>query len=379
MHFSRPQLAPSSADDGGTWSERDPARVYRGHHGADWLVLALFTAMPVATGASIWLQLGGQSATGRATFWGLALFALALGWAIYATRIAVRVLVSSDGLAVRHGPARWYLPWVEVHRLLERSQLVDGQRYRWVVVEARDGRRLQVREDRVADYPRFRADVNAAYHQWRDRSAGIDARWARRGEELLIDQEKRGRARWLRSFAPAALAVGIYLWALIPAARLVSAAFLAGGMLAFGAVAGAWLARQTVAVDGEGIETRRRLRSTRLEWHALARVERRRRPLGPAAVALARAIRTAGNLLGRPNPWTGGSPWSPRMPEDLIVRGAGRQIRIRLDRLEHAEELVAQVEVYARAMQRPLSDAIRPPVRGRPTQRLAPLPDDGPR
>jgi hypothetical protein len=67
------------------------------------------------------------------------------------------------------------------------------------------------------------------------------------------------------------------------------------------------------------------------------------------------------------------------MPEDLIVRGAGRQIRIRLDRLEHAEELVAQVEVYARALQRPVSGTMRPAGRGRPTQRLAPLPDDEPR
>ena len=374
MRFSSPKQSPASAANGGAWLGESRARVYRARHGGDWLVLALFAVMPFATGISIWLQLGWQSATGRAAFWGLALVAVALAWAIYASRIAVRILVSHDGLAIRHGPRRWHLAWSEVNRLLERSQLLEDQRYRWVVAEAHDGRRLQVREDRVADYPRFRADVYAAYQEWREQSGSLGARWASRSSGLLIERELPGGSRWLGSFAVAALAVGVYLWTLIPAVRLVGAALLAGGALTAGARAGVWLRQQTVAVDGEGIEAHRRLRSRRLEWNVVSRVERRRHPLGPWVVALARAVRRAGELLGRPNPWTGGSPWAPRVPEELILRGTGRQLRIRLDRLEHPDDLVAQVDRYTRALRRRATAAMPPSAPGRPTKRLAPLP-----
>jgi hypothetical protein len=376
MGFSSSKQSPASPAKGGAWLGESRARVYRGRHGGDWLVLALFAVMPLATGISIWLQLGWHSATGRAAFWGLALFATALAWAIYASRIAVRILVSHDGLAIRHGPRRWSLAWSEVSRLLERSQLLEDQRYRWVVAETRDGRRLQVREDRVADYPRFRADVYAAYQEWREQSGSFGARLASRSSGLLIERELPGGSRWLAYVAVAALAMGIYLWTMIPAARLVGAALVAGGVLTAGARASAWLRRQTVAVDGDGIEVHHRLQSRRLEWDAVSRVERRRHPLGQGVVALAGAVRRASDLLGRSNPWTGGSPWAPRVPEGLILRGAGRQIRIRLDQLEHPDVLVAQVDRFTRVRRRRTTAAMPPSAPGRPTKRLAPLPDD---
>src|SRR6185437_6780205 len=38
--------------------------------------------------------------------------------------------------------------------------------------------------------------------------------------------------------------------------------------------------------------------------------------------------------------------WSPRVPEYLILRGGGRQIRIRLHRLMQPDELLAWIEFY---------------------------------
>jgi hypothetical protein len=357
-HESSPPFAT-----GGSWLGGTSPRVYRSSHLGDWLVLALFAVMPLATGLDIWLQLGWSNVTGRAAFGGLFLVAVGLAWAIYAYRIAIRVLVSLDGLAIHHGPRRWYLPWEEVNRLLERSQARDDQRYRWVVLEARDGRRLQVREDRVDDYARFRADVYAAYQAWREQSDDPDVRWTTWGGGLLVEREVSSPARWLGYLAVAGLAPGLYLRLLIPGAALPGVLLLACGALAACAGAGAWLRRQTVAVDAHGIEAHHRLGSIRLEWDTISRTERKRHPLGPAAVALAAALRTASILLRRPNPWTGGSPWLPRVPEELILRGAGRQIHVRLDRLEHPDAVLAQVEFYLRAAQQRAAQAPRPTLR----------------
>src|SRR5260370_34484245 len=40
--------------------------------------------------------------------------------------------------------------------------------------------------------------------------------------------------------------------------------------------------------------------------------------------------------------------WAPRVPEYLTLRGAGRQVRIRLHRLTRPDEMLAWVEFYER-------------------------------
>ena len=73
------------------------------------------------------------------------------------------VLVGPRGISLMRGPWRTELFWRDTARLVERTLPDGGQRYRWVVVMARDGRELRVREDMVMNYARFRAEVYERY------------------------------------------------------------------------------------------------------------------------------------------------------------------------------------------------------------------------
>jgi hypothetical protein len=369
------------------WSGIDRPRTYHASHAGEWIVLALFAVMPIATGLDIWFQMGWASPVGRALCLGLVLVAAAWGWAFHAGRIAMRTLVYREGLAVVHGPWRWYLPWADVKRLLERSQVVDGRRVRWVVAEARDGRRLQVRDDRVADYERFRADVNAVYQAWRDQANDSEARWATWSQRHFAARELPGPTRWLRYVAVAITVVGVYLVSQVPQAVAFGALLIAVGMFSGAARASEWLRQQTVVVDAQGVEAHRRLRSRRLRWETVTRVERRHHPLSPFVVvpaAIAHALRT---LVRRPNSWTAGSRWVSHAPEDLLFRGGGRQIRVRLHRVEDPGEFVEATDLFMRIAQRRATATSSPTAAtARPTRRFVeppadvqpPLPDEPP-
>lgn len=326
----------------------DHDSVYHAPRAADWVWLILFAVVVLSCGAYIWAQLGGASVVGRAIFFAGALLAVLWAALVYTFKLSVSVAVGPRGLSLVRGPWRSELPWTDVGRLVERSKPANGQTYRWVVALGRDGRNLLIREDMVSNYSQFRIEVYQRYQLWQDHGGT----WGTTGGGPFSAREDvAGSVIWWFIGAGATLLPGLYFTLLIPDWLLLGAFTLL--ISATCGVMGlwTWLNRQTYAVDQAAVSARRILSTTQLAWSEVSRAERLRPPgrlvihlaifVGRALLAL--AARTDGRFES--------FKWSPRIPEYLVLRGGGRQIRIRLHRLARPDELLAWIEFYQQVAQ----------------------------
>src|SRR5258706_479445 len=174
----------------------------------DWVLLGLLVVVLLGNGLVMWHQLGpANDHTGRAIFFGLALLCALWFALVYTFKLSVSVRIGPHGVGVVRGPWRTELAWSQVARLVERVQVESGQRFRWVVVFAQDGRSMQVREDMVIDYPRFRQEVWERFRLWRDHGGT----WGATGGGAFSARESSStETLWWLVAGCAALLPGLY-------------------------------------------------------------------------------------------------------------------------------------------------------------------------
>jgi hypothetical protein len=264
---------------------------------------------------------------------------------VYTFKLSVCVRIGPHGVGVVRGPWRTELAWSQVERLVERVQVESGQRLRWVVVFAQDGRSLQVREDMVIDYPRFRQELWERYRRWRDHGGT----WGATGGGAFSARESSStETAWWLVAGCAALLPGLYFALVLPELGLLGPVLLTSAALC--AVMGlrSRLRRQTYTVDAKTIQSKQLIGKVRLAWRDVARVDRGRHKFSGLMRAGIGLGRLALKLAARTDRRVQSFDWSPRVPEYLTLRGAGRQVRIRLHRLTRPDEMLAWVEFYER-------------------------------
>ncbi len=346
----------------------DRERVFATPRSGDWVLLAIMLITLLGCGGYVWYRLGLHDHIGRAAFFGLALVCLYWTAIIYTFKLSLSVHVGPQGISVVRGPWRMELRWGDVSRLMERAQLLDNRRYRWVVAQARDERRIQVREDMVADYARFRLEVYERYRLWRDHGGT----WGTTTGGPFTAREAVGdEVRWWLIGASVTALPGAYFWLLLPETNPLGLALVVIAALCGAMAARAFLLRQRYVVDARMITASYLVGKAQLGWREISRVERSRNPVGGVIRAVAAVCRLAISLASRSEVGLRCFPWSPRVPEYLTLRGAGRHVRVRLHRLARPDELLAWVEFYERVGRRPGGTATRPRQAASTTQ-LAP-------
>ncbi|MGO8947520.1 MAG: hypothetical protein ACLQUY_07630 [Ktedonobacterales bacterium] len=323
--------------------------------GGDWAILGLVVATLLGTGLFSWHQLEVQSASagghaGRAIFFGFLLVCVYWAAILYAFKLSVGIRVGPSGMSVVRGPWHTELAWRETARLVERTQIVEGQRLRWVIALARDGRRLQIREDMVDDYVRFRMEIYERYRLWRDHGGT----WGTTGAGPFQARETVStQVTWWGVVAGLLILPGLYFLILLPETGALGPALLLAGIVCALLSLRALVRRQTYHVDAKAIEASRLLgRTIRLPWREVARADRSRHPFNGAIQGFIAAGRFALKLSMRNDKRMRSFDWYPRVPEYLTLRGAGHQIRINLHRLARPDELLAWVEFYERVGKR---------------------------
>jgi hypothetical protein len=298
----------------------------------------------IGIGLRVWAQLGWSDVVGRAVFFGLALLALYWATIVYTFKLSLALRVGPQGMAIVRGPWRTELRWSEITRLMERPQNVGGRRYRWVVALARDGRRIQAREDALLDYERFRREVYERYRLWRDHGGT----WGSTGGGPFVAHESVGEEmRWWAILGLLIALPGIYCALLLPGAQIAGYVLLAVAILCIARVIIAYLRRRVYSVDGKMIQSRGLLQRTELAWREVVKVERAQSRAGGAILILVGVGRFLLRAVSRSDSGIRGFAWSPRAPEYLTLRGGGRQVRVRLHHLTHPEELAAWIDFYA--------------------------------
>ena len=344
----------------------DRERAFYGPRSGDWLLLGLMVVILLGNGAYIWHQTGAGSHVGRAAFFGLLLLCLLWAALVYTFKLSVCVRVGPHGVSVVRGPWRTELPWREVARLTERTQLLQGQRYRWLVALARDGRKMQIRDDMVDDYARFRVEIYERYRLWRDHGGT----WGTTGGGPYTAKEAlSGQTFWAAASAVTLALPAIYFLVLLPETDPVGWLLLVLAAVCALASGRGLLRRTTYTVDAKAIEARQKLSTLKLAWRDVAKVERTRIAFGGVILAGIRIGRFVLKLVTRTDKRVQTFEWVPRVPEYLTLRGVGHQVRVRLHRLERPDELLAWVEFYDRVGRR-LAESGPQRKTGGPTRRL---------
>lgn len=324
-----------------TLTERES--VFHIPRAGDVALLGVLVAVLLGNGVWLWRQLGGDSGAGRAIFFGLLLLCVYWCGVVYTFKLSLAVCVSPRSISVVRGPWRVEIRWSDLARLMERVQPLDGRRYRWIIAQARDGRRISIREDAIGDYARFRREAYERYRMWRDHGGT----WGATGSGPFAATEVvRDEAQWWCISALLVALPGIYFVTLLPATNPLGYALIAGSLICLGMLGRAFLQRQTYTVDRAAIETRTLLRRSKLAWLEVSKVERARHPVSGIILTGVAMGRMALRLASRGDAGIRTFAWSPRAPEYLILRGRGRQARIRLHRLMQPDELLAWIEFY---------------------------------
>ncbi|HEY7850674.1 MAG TPA: hypothetical protein VIC27_11455, partial [Ktedonobacterales bacterium] len=361
---SREGAAPSTVRlEDVALSDRE-SRFYAPRAG-DLALLGVLVAVLLGNGVWIWRQLGANSHAGRAVFFGLLLLCVYWCAVVYTLKLSLSVRVSPRSISVARGPWQVEIRWSELTRLMERMQTLDGRRYRWVIAMARDGRRISVREDAIGDYARFRREAYERYRLWRDHGGT----WGATGSGPFVAREiVRDEAQWWAVGAVMIALPGLYFALLLPETNPLGYLLLAGTAACLFMLARAFLLRQSYTIERQYIEARSMVKRTRLTWAEVAHVERARHPVSGVILSGVALGRLALRLASRGDAGIRSFAWSPRVPEYLILRGGGRQTRIRLHRLMQPDELLAWIEFYDQVRRstrsRPLSGPLSGPLTG---------------
>jgi hypothetical protein len=354
------------------FSIADRDTVYAAPRGGDWVLLALLVVVLLGNGLYVWHQRGLDDHIGRAVFFGLALFCLYWSAVVYTFKLSLGVHVGPHGLAIVRGPWRTELAWSEIGRLVERTEASNGRRYRWVVAMAYDSRRLQLREDIVANYQEFRVEVYERYRLWQEHGGT----WGTNGGGPFTASDRiGGEVTWWLIGGGIFLLPALYFLILLPEVLLAGLVLLILALFCAMMVLRAVLRRQRYTIEPKFVESRRPLRRPiRLGWREITRVDRARHAAGWLMVLGIALGRLALTVASRSESRVESFAWSPRVPEYLILRGGGRQVRVRLHRLARPDELLAWVEFYERVARVGAERPVRPsmPIASRPIPELLP-------
>jgi hypothetical protein len=344
-------------------------RAYRVTDWGGWIVLVLLAGVFLATGISIRAALHGQHPTlgdGAVIVAG----GVALLWAAlyYSLRVSVHAVITSEGLALVHGPWRHMIPWRDVVRLSEWTTLTDGIRYRWVALWAANGTRLQVRQDLVGDFDAFRRDL----------LAHLDAPILPPAAITDLDQPMRVTADLRRAInlygivMVVGIAGGVTMLAFLPGVFIADLVVVGIGILAFLVALGIFLFRQRIAVSREGVQARRAVFSRTIAWAAMYALER------DHGTGMRGALGILGRglvmILFRIDRRSVVVPGRDRSHSTISIRGnSGERIRIHEEHYHHPEWLRARLRAEVAALQAAAAP-IAPTVQ--PLPKTGPLPPD---
>ncbi len=321
----------------------DKESVFHIPRAGDVALLGVLIAVLLGNGIWLWRQLGSDSHAGRAIFFGMMLLCAYWCSVVYTFKLSLSVRVSPRSISVVRGPWRVEIRWADLSRLMERIQTLDGRRYRWVIAVARDGRRISVREDAIGDYARFRREAYERYRMYRDHGGT----WGATGTGPFVAKETvRDEAQWWSIAALMLTLPGLYFALLLPETNPLGYILVGGAALCLLLLLRAFFQRQTYRVDRAAIESRTLLRRTKLPWGNVSKVERVRHPVSGLLLTFVAAGRMLLRLVSRTDMGIRNFIWAPRVPEYLILRGGGRQTRVRLHRLMQPDELLAWIEFY---------------------------------
>lgn len=324
-----------------TLSEKES--VFHIPRAGDVALLGVLIAVLLGNGIWLWRQLGSDSHAGRAIFFGMMLLCAYWCGVVYTFKLSLSVRVSPRSISVVRGPLRVEIRWADLSRLMERIQTLDGRRYRWVIAVASDGRRISVREDAIGDYARFRREAYERYRLYRDHGGT----WGATGTGPFVAKETmRDEAQWWSIAALMLTLPGLYFMFLLPETNPLGYILVGGAALCLLLLLRAFFQRQTYRVDRAAIESRRLLSRTKLPWGSVSKVERVRHPVSGLLLTVVAAGRMLLRIVSRADMGIRNFTWAPRVPEYLILRGGGRQTRVRLHRLMQPDELLAWIEFY---------------------------------
>lgn len=246
-------------------------RVYRAIDWAGWVVLLGLAGVFLTTGITIRQSL--HQAHPVAADSALALAgAITLAWLAlyYALRVSAHAVVSDEGLALVHGPLRHQIAWTELARLSEWTSLEEGYRSRWITIWSESGLRLQIRQDLVADYQRFRGDILARLeetHTVPDEVTNLQAPYH-------IREDRRSDLHtWWAITAALALSGGLAI-AFLHAILWLGVVLVTLGMFGLIRVILLYGLHQQISIGQEGILLRRGFWKTRLNWEAIYALDR---------------------------------------------------------------------------------------------------------
>ncbi len=348
-----------------TVAQATGARAYRVMDWGGWIVLVALSGIFAGTGIFIRQALHGYHPLLSDAML-LGSFALALVWAIlyYSLRVSVHAVITSEGLALVHGPWRHVALWRDVTRVSEWTALTEGIRYQWIAVQTANGTRLQVRHDFVPDFSAFRSDLIARLAEPVTPPQSVTDL----DTPLVMASDVSRLVTLWGMIMTAGIISGVLLISFLPDLLIVGIAVVAIGVLSFIAALGTMLFRQSVIVSREGIETRRGPVHKRLTWAAMYALERE--PGSGLRGTLGILGRGFLMIFFRVDRRSAVVPGAERSLSIIRVRGnSGEQVRLREAYYHHPEWLRARLRLQVAALH-----AAPVPV----APRVQPLPQTGP-
>ncbi|HKD77509.1 MAG TPA: hypothetical protein VKB76_18530, partial [Ktedonobacterales bacterium] len=242
-------------------------RVYYTIDWGGWMLLVVLTAIVLATGLSIRAGLYGAHYQAAGDVAMVIAGGIALLWSgfLFSFRVTSRAIITSDGLTIVHGAWRHQIPWTDVERVSEWSTMTDGMREHWMALWSIDGMRLQIRQDLVGNYAKFRTDVMrslAGYQTPPDSVTDLE-------HPLVLIEDRAVQISGWGTLAGVCGVSGLLIWEFLPHIAPLGAVLAASGGVCLVVTLGLALFRQKLIIGAMGVVSRRGISTQHIPWGAM--------------------------------------------------------------------------------------------------------------
>ncbi len=242
-------------------------RVYYSIDWGGWVLLGVITAVVLATGITVRAGLYGAKYPVVGDMAMVITGGIALLWAgfLCSFRVTSRAIITSDGLTIVHGAWRHQIPWTDVERVSEWSTLTDGMREHWMALWSIDGMRLQIRQDLVGNYAKFRTDVMrslAGYQTPPDSVTDLE-------HPLVLMEDRAAQIGGWGTLTGVCGGSGLLIWEFLPHITPLGMALTAVGVVCLAITLGLALFRQKLIVGAMGVVSRRGIVTVQIPWGAM--------------------------------------------------------------------------------------------------------------
>jgi len=339
--------------------------VYQTRDLMGWGVLILLTIIFIATAISIHNSLMANRHPVVAQIALLSGVFIAFIWAglAYSFRVSVRVILSSFGIIMVHGPWRHQISWHDVVRVSEWTELHDGIPHLWLALWSVDGTRLQVEQGLVGDFAVFRADVmDRLAHTQAAPSLALDL------EHPLVMTEDLGSRLTVWQVLTVTFGLfGTFMLAFLPSLHFIGLILVGCGAITLLFLIVTATLRREVMIGPTGIATARGPFKIRIPWDEMYELDRAKddRTSGVLGI-LGRGVIL---LLFRIDTRSGVALGTTKVYSRIDIRGgSGVHMIIHEQYFQHPEWLRARLRAEVQALH----------VRAATPIRVAPLTPTGP-